>query len=68
MEQVRLTNNVSGKGNNQFDKDILSAIKLASSKMRTLKSTENEVAAWRNCIKVIDEGGNDCSSTTIRWP
>ena len=25
--------------------------------MWPLKSTENEVAAWRDCIKAIDEGG-----------
>ena len=56
-EEVRLTSNVSGKGKNQLDKDILSAIKVASFRMWPLKSTENEVAAWRDCIKAIDEGG-----------
>ena len=56
-EEVRLTSNVSGKGKNQFDKDILAAIKVASFRMWPLKSTENEVAAWRDCVKAIDEGG-----------
>ena len=56
-EEVRLTSNVSGKGKNQLDKDIVSAIKVASFRMWPLKSTENEAAAWRECIKAIDAGG-----------
>ena len=56
-EEVQLTSNVSGKGKNQLDKDILSAIKVASFRMWPLKSTENEVAAWRDCTNAIDEGG-----------
>ena len=45
-EEVRLTSNVSGKGKNQLDKDIMSAIKLASFRMWPVKSTENEATAW----------------------
>ena len=57
-EEVRLMSNVSGQcGKNQLDKDIISAIKVASFRMWPLKSTENESAAWRQCVKAIDEGG-----------
>ena len=56
-EEVRMTSNVSGKGKNQLDKDMVSAIKVASFRMWPLKSTENKAAAWRECVKAIDEGG-----------
>ena len=55
-EEVRLTSNVPRKGKNQFDKDILAAIKVPSFRMWPLKSTENEVAAWRDCIKAVVRG------------
>ena len=57
-EEVRLTSNVSGKsGKNQLDKDMVAAIKVASFRMWPLKSSESESAAWRDCVKAIDEGG-----------
>ena len=61
-----MTSNVSGKGKNQLDKDMVSAIKVASFRMWLLKSTENEAAAWRECVKAIDEGGRRlrCNRTT----
>ena len=56
-EEVRLTSNVSGRDKNQLDKDMIAAIKVASFTMWPLKSSENEVKAWRDCVKAIDEGG-----------
>ena len=58
-EEVRITSNVSGKGKNQLDKEIISAIKVASFRMWPLKTSENEAAAWRECIKAIDTGSRN---------
>ena len=57
-EEVRLVSNVSGqRGKNPLDKDVISAIKVASFRMWPLKSSENDMVAWRDCVKAIDEGG-----------
>ena len=68
-EEVRLTSNVSGKGKNQLDKDII-IISHKGGQLQDvpLKSTENEVAAWRDCIKAIDEGGDACKSIATSQP
>ena len=57
-EEVHLVSNVSGqRGKVQLDRDIITAIKVASFRMWPLKSTKNEKVAWRECVKAIDEGG-----------
>ena len=66
-EEVRMTSNVSGKGKNQLDKDMVSAIKVASFRMWLLKSTENEAAVWRECVKAIDEGGRRLRRVTLKY-
>ena len=64
-EEVRLTSNVSGRGKNQLDTDMISVIKVASFRMWPLKSNENKVTAWHDCVKAIDEGGRRLHHSTV---
>ena len=45
--EVRISSNVAGKqGKNQFNRDMLAAIKVETFKMYLFSSLENEKTAW----------------------
>ena len=57
-KEVQISSNVAGKqGKNQFNRDMMAAIKVGSFKMYPLSSTEDEKTAWGECTKAIDGAG-----------
>ena len=63
-KEVRISSNVAGKqGKNQFNRDMMAAIKVATFKMYPLSSTEDEKTAWGQCTKAINGAGRQLYRT-----
>ena len=52
--EVRISSNIAGQKKNQFNTEMIAAIKVATFKMYPLTSAENEKVAWKECTRAID--------------